>query len=492
MASDATNEGPNPVADGMDEEKFVQELAETKKEAANKYYAIKQYKTALAGYNQAIELCPNCAKYYANRAACYMMLGQYYDALQDAKKCIQIDPKWFKAYNRVIKCCLFLGDITEAERTINKLLELDPDNESVLTEKGELAYVQKFLADAEAAYAAKDYRKVVYCMDRCCSVSKSCDKFKSTKAECLMLLGRYEEAQEIATNILHSDEKNTDALYIRGICLYYHDNIDSALACFQHVLRLAPDHNKTLAMYKLVKSLKIKKENGNMAFKMEQFQEAHRLYTEALAIDPQNVITNAKLHFNKAMVAAKMRNWSESVQECTEALKLDENYFKARLRRASSYMELEQYEEAIQDLEKACLMNKTREIKRRLYMAKLALKKSKQKDYYKILGIDKNASTDDIKKAYKKGAMVHHPDRHANATEDEKKEQEKKFKEVGEAYGILSDPKKRLRYDNGNDIDDGHEAYQGPSFDFNVIFQTFFDGCADTEPTNEGYNFYYY
>lgn len=49
------------------------------------------------------------------------------------------------------------------------------------------------------------------------------------------------------------------------------------------------------------------------------------------------------------------------------------------------------------------------ENKRFLIGAKMALKKSKKKDYYKILGIDKNASTDDIKKAYRKRAMVHHP-----------------------------------------------------------------------------------
>lgn len=54
------------------------------------------------------------------------------------------------------------------------------------------------------------------------------------------------------------------------------------------------------------KTLKKKKDEGNIAYKKEEYQEAYKLYTEALTIDPHNRLTNAKLHFNKATVAAKV------------------------------------------------------------------------------------------------------------------------------------------------------------------------------------------
>lgn len=60
----------------------------------------------------------------------------------------------------MIKCYLILGDIVEAETIIKKLLEFDPNNESIVAEQRDLAYVQKFLNDADASYNAKDYRKV--------------------------------------------------------------------------------------------------------------------------------------------------------------------------------------------------------------------------------------------------------------------------------------------------------------------------------------------
>lgn len=64
-------------------------------------------------------------------------------------------------------------------------------------------------------------------------------------------------------------------------------------------------------------------------------------------------------------------------------------------------------------------------------------------DYYKVLGVEKSASTDDIKKAYRKLALKYHPDR--NPTD--KKRAEEKFKDISEAYAVLSDPEKRKQYD---------------------------------------------
>ena len=74
---------------------------------------------------------------------------------------------------------------------------------------------------------------------------------------------------------------------------------------------------------------------------------------------------------------------------------------------------------------------------------------AEKKDYYAILGVSKTATDDELKKAFRKLAKKYHPD----ANPDNKEEAEKKFKEVNEAYEVLSDPQKRKMYDQFGTVD---------------------------------------
>src|SRR3989338_10664793 len=102
------------------------------------------------------------------------------------------------------------------------------------------------------------------------------------------------------------------------------------------------------------------------------------------------------------------------------------------------------------------------------------------KDYYKILGIEKGAPKEEIKKAYKNLAKKYHPDMNKEAGAAEK------FKEINEAASVLSDDKKREQYDQFGTTDfaqgqgfsggDFNNAGQGFGFDFDDIFESFFGG----------------
>ena len=92
-----------------------------------------------------------------------------------------------------------------------------------------------------------------------------------------------------------------------------------------------------------------------------------------------------------------------------------------------------------------------------------------KRDYYEVLGVDKNASEDEIKKAYRKIAIKYHPDRNPD-----NKEAEEKFKEAAEAYDVLHDPQKRQQYDQfGFDAPGGFGGFSSGGFSMDDIFDMF-------------------
>ncbi|MBP3251795.1 MAG: molecular chaperone DnaJ [Prevotella sp.] len=99
---------------------------------------------------------------------------------------------------------------------------------------------------------------------------------------------------------------------------------------------------------------------------------------------------------------------------------------------------------------------------------------AQKRDYYEVLGVEKNASEDEIKKAYRKIAIKYHPDRNPGD-----KEAEEKFKEAAEAYNVLHDPQKRQQYDQfgfeGPMGSGGFGGFGGASMNMDDIFSMFGD-----------------
>src|SRR5208283_3478243 len=93
-----------------------------------------------------------------------------------------------------------------------------------------------------------------------------------------------------------------------------------------------------------------------------------------------------------------------------------------------------------------------------------------KRDYYEVLGVPRNATKDEVKNAYRKMAMQYHPDRNKSP------EAEERFKEISEAYAVLSDDQKRSQYDTMGKVDFGQQYSQEDIFkgaDFETIFRDF-------------------
>lgn len=114
-----------------------------------------------------------------------------------------------------------------------------------------------------------------------------------------------------------------------------------------------------------------------------------------------------------------------------------------------------------------------------------------KQDYYKVLGIGKSASLSEIKKAYRNLVNIYHPDKNTKKSPEEQKQAETKFKEIQEAYEILSDDSKRNQYDKY-----GHAAFDQQmgggggfsGFDFSDIFSSFTSGFGFGSSRSERYN----
>jgi DnaJ family protein C protein 9 len=95
-------------------------------------------------------------------------------------------------------------------------------------------------------------------------------------------------------------------------------------------------------------------------------------------------------------------------------------------------------------------------------------------DLYSVLSVKEDASADDIKKAYRRLALLYHPDKYTNADDKSKADASTRFLQIGFAYAVLNDEKRRRRYDNTGMTDEGFELSAGED-GWSAYFEDMFD-----------------
>jgi DnaJ family protein C protein 7 len=311
-------------------------------------------------------------------------------------------------------------------------------------------------------------------------------KWKLMRGEAYLKMGNVNalgDAQNMAISLLRNNSQDPEALVLRGRTLYAQGENDKALQHFRKALECDPDFKDAVKYLRMVQKLDRMKEEGNNLFKSGKFREAVLVYTQALEVDPINKGTNSKILQNRALCYTRTKEYIPAIADCERALQLDPSYTKARKTKAKALGLSGDWENAVKEYKSIAEQNPAEPgIAQEVRSAELELKKSKRKDYYKILGIEKDADETAVKKAYRRLAIVHHPDKNPDdeAAAD-------RFKDIGEAYETLSDPqyvflptlpastasfllilglltprfRKRQRYDSGVDLEDPADMFNG-------------------------------
>jgi DnaJ family protein C protein 7 len=437
--------------------------ADTFKLAGNKFFKDGNYTRAIEEFNKAIEINPNSSVYLSNRAAAYMSANQYLNALEDCERAYELDPSNAKIMYRLARILTSLGRPAEA---LDVLDRIEPPASA--TDRAPAEKMLKFVTQAEETLSGdRGVSMVLFCLEQARQLLgrnvKEPRKWTLLAAEAQLKMANensLRKAQDIAVNMLRENNQDPDALMIRARALYGLGESDQAVKALKMCLGLDPDMKPAIKLLRTVQKLTRTKEEGNAAFKAKDYRKAIELYGEALAVDPNNKDMNSKILQNRAQAYINLKEYDNAVNDCTEALRLDPSYTKAQKMRAKAHGGAGNWEEAVRDYKAVAEANPTESnIQEDIRKAEFELKKAQRKDYYKILGVDKDASEQDIKKAYRKMAIKYHPDKNQDGEAGDEK-----FKEIGEAYETLSDPQKRAAYDNGDDLIDPAEMFSRGGF----------------------------
>ncbi|KAK7285648.1 hypothetical protein RJT34_20425 [Clitoria ternatea] len=466
---------------------------------------------------------------YSNRAATCMSLGRIREAIEDCMMAATLDPTFLKVQMRTANCHLLLGEVENAQQCFNKCLEsgsvLCLDRRVIVEAAEGLQKAQEvvnFINNAAELLKERTSDAAVTALElitKALSISLYSEKLLQMKAEALCLLQKYDAAIQLCEQSQHLAEKNFTLAnnvddFNSSMCpsysgvklwrwsliskCYFHlGRLQASLNVLEKLQHVVPLANKCvidnfedlLSLAATIRELLDHKSAGNENFKLGKYTEAIDNYTAALSCNIKSRPFAAICFCNRAAAHQALGHIADAIADCSMAIALDGNYVKGISRRATLHEMVRDYEQAACDLKRLIAVLETqsnekakqcdlpsgsngakelRQARQRLLTVEDQAKKGNALDFYLILGVKPADTATDIKKAYHKAALRHHPDKAGQLlgrsevgdegqiwkkiSQEVYKDADRLFKMIGEAYAVLSDPDKRSEYDLEEEI----------------------------------------
>jgi len=404
-------------------------------------------------YSRAIAAEPSNAANHYKLYRVHSRMRNFVGALRDITSACEMEPS--RREYRVQKARLLtsLGRCDEAVLDYAAASGIGDSADADGSVEKDAAHARQCSDDlgvAAAAYAGEEWGRAVEHFARALAYTEQAPDHLFRKAQAEYYDGDYYGTISDTAKILKTHGKHIAALQLRGEAYFRLGEHDMAVQHFRQGIQLDPEHKGCKAGHKAVKALQKKEKRGNAAFEAKEYEEAIGHYWEAMNLDMTHLAFVRPTILLVAKAHVELGQYDKAIEEAVKHVENEES-IEGFLALGDAQLAGDKFQEALNTYRKAVDFkpnDRERECQEKLQKAEVALKQSKEKNYYKILNVPRNADSKAIKKAYRDLALKWHPDKNADNLEAA----EKMFMDIGEANEVLSDKELRGKYDRGEQV----------------------------------------
>uniref|UniRef100_T1P8U1 TPR repeat protein n=1 Tax=Musca domestica TaxID=7370 RepID=T1P8U1_MUSDO len=435
-------------------------------ELGKQFLAHNQLSDALTHYHAAVEGDPNNYLTLFKRGTVYLAMGKTRFAIQDFSRVLELKPDFTAARYQRGTVYMKSGEYQQAAADFEQVLYEEPHNEHAHEQYSRIEPAEEQWLIVQDLMARGDYRNAIPMLTQLLEISPWCVAFRQTRADAYIELNDLLAAISDLRSVNKLSQDSTEGYYHLALLLYKIGHATSALKEIRECLKFDPEHKDCFPFYKKLRKVEKGISNAEQYRDEKQYQDCIQSAESVLKHEKeeQMIIYEAK----RILCTCSVRNedHGKALGYCKDALDIMKDA-QILCDRAEAYIGSEMYDDAIHDYQEALGMDEhLQRAKEGIEKAKRLQKQAERRDYYKILGVKRDATKQEIVKAYRKAAQKWHPD---NFQGDEKKKAEKKFIDVAAAKEVLTDPEKRRQFDQGIDPLDpegqqgGHGGFHGGS-----------------------------